>query len=130
MAENNRVLKREIIDEVDKRFPSPSERAVFIWDHLQKTLPDISTWDVLCFAVESIGMQSTAYPWLKNPAIAINNLLYHAHYFEPDLVNVVQSGVPRARREDQPQPSDSRKESERESNPRSTGLSSARFDFG
>ena len=94
MAESDRAAKlsersaelEKRISLVDERIPSPSQRAEYVWRHLRTTAPDLTDWDILCFAVEYIAMMTPVYPWLLTSARAVAQLVYTAHYamFSPE----------------------------------------------
>jgi len=80
-------ITEQLIAEVDKRVVSPDERANYIWQLLKKEHPDLTDWDVLCFAIEYIGMMHTVHSWLEFPAKHLTSLLYNAHYLNSEAID-------------------------------------------
>ena len=64
---------------VDQRTESPSARAQKVLIAL-RAREDITTWDVLCFCAEYLGMMLPAYPWLDKEAREVARMVYLAHY--------------------------------------------------
>lgn len=64
---------------VDELTESPGARAQKVLIAL-RARPDISTWDVLCFCAEYLGMMLPAYPWLDKEAREVARMVYLAHY--------------------------------------------------
>lgn len=126
MAQSNGglELKKELIEKIDKLYPSPSERASHVWGILQQHAANLSTWDVLCFCAEYMGMMIPAVPFIEKGAKDNARLIYDAHYFFPESVNAAESGIPRA-----VEPQHPSREPERESESQRTGPFAARFDF-
>lgn len=91
MGESTRNVKREIteelIREVDQNVDSPSHRAAIVWQNIKVSYPNWTTWDLLCFCVELLGMVSAEFPWLKSSAVQLSRLVYSAHYFYPQNIN-------------------------------------------
>ena len=83
---DERVLTEGFIEKIDKLTRSPSERASDIWIELDRGHLEISNWDVICFSVETLGLMSSEFPWLREAAIAVNKLVYKAHYFNHDRI--------------------------------------------
>jgi len=69
---------------VDAKCKSPEQRALEVYEYLKKS--EFTTWDVLCFCVNWLGIMSIMWPWLEEPAKAFNGLVYRAHYFFNDKV--------------------------------------------
>lgn len=85
MAESSGDSKQEqLMALVDKQFANPSTRAKEIWSIIQAnpSLIEKTDWDILCFAVEFIGMMSQSWTWLEEDAKKLNRLLYTAHYLD------------------------------------------------
>lgn len=76
--------KATIIEAVDNLYPSPQARANTIWAIIQTvpSLRNLSEWDLLCFCVEYIAMQSQQFLFIEEEAKHLVNLLYTAHYFD------------------------------------------------
>lgn len=56
---------------------SPSVRALKVWEYLQQS--DFSTWDLVCFCAEYMGMISGTYPWLEEVAKRQAILVWKCH---------------------------------------------------
>ena len=92
------ILSDHEIDEVDKLYYSPQERAQGVYSiltqHLEtlvkeKKITDVPTpWDILCFAVEYVGMQAISIqdPKLLGISLALHEWLRGAHYSEPEKI--------------------------------------------
>lgn len=79
------------IEMVNKMMPSPEDRAGMIWTMLQDSAQGddgsyISNWDMICFSVEILGLFSAEFPWMKESAKQINQLVYKAHYLNHDKI--------------------------------------------
>jgi hypothetical protein len=76
------------IAQVDKFMPSPNKRAEIVWKMLQESAQTtyLSNWDVVCFSVEILGKFSQEFPWMKEAAKQINQLVYKAHYLNHDNI--------------------------------------------
>lgn len=77
-------MKASIIEAVDNLYPSPQNRAYSVWAKIQASpsLRNLSEWDMLCFCVEYIAMQSQQFLFIEDEAKHLVNLLYTAHYFD------------------------------------------------
>src|SRR4051812_37523920 len=113
-------LTEKHIAEIDRRVVSPGERADYIWQCLKREHPDLTDWDVLCFAGEYMGMMRETYPWLEEPAKRVLGLIYAAHYMNPDTIDgeSVIKRPPAA----SPEHSDSERKSEGERKGDSSGV--------
>lgn len=117
------------IREVDAQYPSPDERAQVVWELLKTAAPNLTAWDVICFAANYLGWQSAAMPWLNLPAKHICRLVYTAHYVDREtdiptgLKDDGRTGVP-------PQSNDSRTDAKPEPTERFTGLDVSGGGFG
>ena len=78
MAEGNNISSR--VARLDSETPAPEERARVIWELIRSRFPDLTDWDLLCFCVNYIAMQSQQWNWLEAPAKELNRLVYIAHY--------------------------------------------------
>lgn len=92
------VERKRRIDEIDQRVAAPEVRADRIWKILREHAPDKTNWDVLCFAVEFIGMLVPEYPWLEDVAKPLVSRVYTAHYVKEGLYD----GWQYARRDESP----------------------------
>lgn len=70
------------IKDIDARLASPSDRATRVWTVLQTHDPDLTTWDVLCFCAEFMGMVAERYHWIIPIAKRFVRLVYSAHYYD------------------------------------------------
>jgi len=87
MARDGEIDQRQkLIELVDIKYPSPQDRANAIWGIIRsdKLLANMTDWDLLCFCVEYIAMQSQQFLFFQEPAKHLNNLLYTAHYYVHD----------------------------------------------
>lgn len=96
MDEGNRrtrsaSLTEDHIREVDQRFVSPGERANHIWTILKSEHPELTDWDVICFAGEYLGMMSRVHLWLEEPAKRAIGLIYAAHYMNAEKIDAESS---------------------------------------
>lgn len=98
-------LTEKRIAAVDEVIVSPSERATHIWTLLKAEHPDLTDWDVLCFAAEYMAMQSNVYMWLEEPVKKVVGLVYLAHYMNPETIDAASS-LKRAPRKDGSPPQD------------------------
>lgn len=100
MDESNADSEREYrIDEIDARTDSPHVCAQRIWNILRQHAPNETNWDILCFAVEYIGMLVPECPWLEDVAKPLAVRVYTAHYAKEGLYD-----APRGRPEATTQP--------------------------
>lgn len=76
MTEDSEVVK--VMAKIDAVTESPSKRALRVLTVLRRS--QVSTWDVLCFCGEYLGMMIPAYPWLEEDARRLTRLIYLAHY--------------------------------------------------
>ena len=76
------TITPEDMEKVDKKIPSPSVRAEKIYEIIKEHNPEVTNWDILCFAIQSIGLFGAEHPWLEIPAKHLNRMLYIAHYTE------------------------------------------------
>src|SRR5678815_1663124 len=86
MARDGEIDQRQkLIELVDIKYPSPQDRANAIWGIIRsdKLLANMTDWDLLCFCVEYIAMQSQQFLYFQETAKRLNNLLYTAHYYVP-----------------------------------------------
>lgn len=67
---------------VDAQTPSPEARALRVWNVLQTHDPDLTTWDILCFCAEFMGMTSQRYQWIIPLSKHFAKLVYSAHYYD------------------------------------------------
>lgn len=86
MAESDGSIKRRMED-TDKHIASPEARARHVFNILKTKAPELTQWDLVCFSAEFLGMQSAAYPWLRENSIALCKLIYHAHYIATEGVD-------------------------------------------
>src|SRR3954469_20742226 len=92
--DNQRAARtREHIRNVDNKVASPSVRAGLVWEFLRIEQPHLTDWDLICFAVEFLGMMTHTHPWLEEDVKSISKLVYTAHYLTPETD--VTSGLER-----------------------------------
>lgn len=84
--QRGRVLTEEFIDGIDKITKSPSQRASDIWLALDKGHLGITNWDVVCFSIETLGLMSSEFPWLREAAMMVSKLVYKAHYLNHERI--------------------------------------------
>lgn len=75
--EKRRKLE-ELMTQVDSLMPSPSQRAVLIWNAIDKG--DLSIWDLTCFCIETLGHVCELFPEFEPNVRALNLILYSTHY--------------------------------------------------
>lgn len=73
MEKTNQDAEQQIVDSV----LSVDARALKVWEYLQQS--DFSTWDLVCFCAEYIGMISGTYPWLEEIAKRQAILVWKCH---------------------------------------------------
>ena len=78
------TISHEQMEEIDAKYPSPTQNAELVFNLLRIEHPELSNWELLCFAAMYIGLVGDEYPWLKMPAMAINRLLHILHYKYPE----------------------------------------------
>ena len=78
------TISHEQMAEIDANYPSPTQNAELVFKHLRTEHPELTNWELLCFAAMYIGLVGDEYPWLKMPAMAINRLLHILHYKYPE----------------------------------------------
>ncbi len=100
MAEDNRTTqsmigKERVVQAVDNLYPSPQDRANSIWRIIRTdpSLSNMTDWDLLCFCVEYIAMQSQQFLFIEKEAKHLSNLLYTAHYFDRTTDNDKSSHI-------------------------------------
>lgn len=84
-------LLREKAKERDPKYPDMTDRATYVIGLIQHDYPELTTWDITCFAASWLAMKSTEYVWLKKNALAAAVSVAQAHYFmeEHGLVSIV-----------------------------------------
>jgi hypothetical protein len=83
MEESHREDERLIfskMEEIDKKYMSPEERAREIYNILRKAAPNLTNWDLLCFCAEYTAFMAVANEWLKPYAGPLARTIYTAHY--------------------------------------------------
>lgn len=85
---HEQVSLQERMLEVDKITESPSKRAQKVWEYakLVSDKTGFTTWDLLCFATEWLGIMTPVWPWLEEPARSLAKRVYYAHYYLTDVV--------------------------------------------
>ncbi|SRR5258706_2214100 len=79
------VQLKEHIAVIDRRTTSPEQRALKVYQYLREN-PAFTTWDILCFCANWLGIMSAVWSWVENPAKVLSQLVYKAHYFFTDRV--------------------------------------------
>lgn len=90
-ASSSQPELEERIKLVDASNPSPDERARVVWELLQKAAPNLTSWDLVCFAANYLGWQAEGLAWLALPAKHICRLVYTAHYIDEETT--IDSGL-------------------------------------
>lgn len=136
MGTGDRVPQRgsyteQHIAEIDEKVVSPGERANYIWKLLKQEHPDLTDWDVLCFASEYLAMMSSAHLWLEDAAKKVVGLIYTAHYMNPEAIDV-SSILKRTPRAPDAEPQHSEAKRDASPKPQSDGdrIIRTRFSFG
>lgn len=85
MGANDRLAEfdKRVADR-DAKYPQPAARALAVFKILRDSNPEITTWDLTCFAVEWLGLMAPAWDWLMPAAKLANRVVYEAHYFGPE----------------------------------------------
>lgn len=102
------ALLRKAATERDPKYADMTDRAAFIIEILQHEHPELTTWDITCFAASWLAMKSTEYVWLKDSALRSAVSVAQAHYFmdEVGLISIVPQGYitpgPRLVKDDDP----------------------------
>lgn len=78
------VQLKEHIAVIDGKMASPEARALKVYEYLRQS--EFTTWDILCFCANWLGIMSAVWPWVENPAKVLSQLVYKAHYFFTDKV--------------------------------------------
>lgn len=93
MESDDRDIEFEArIETRDKGTPNPENRAGWIFRELKSKYPNLTNWDLLCFASEFIASNVLAYEWLPREEIKlILRRIYIAHYM---LEEIPDTGVP------------------------------------
>lgn len=112
------------IRELDSKLPSPEKRASHIFSILRNEHPELTDWDLLCFATNYIAFMTQAFPWLEKEAKALNNLVYTAHYVATEESNANSTGI---HREAEPQHNEAERKREEERSSFCDGLSITRI---
>jgi len=73
------------VEESDEITPSPESRAQAVWAYLQEH-NTFSTWDLICFCAEFLGLMSAEYEWLKDIAVRQTVLVYKYHYLHREEI--------------------------------------------
>jgi hypothetical protein len=66
------------MEEVDKLMPSPEQRALKLWNALNKE--GLNLWDLVCFCSETLGYASSLFPEFEAPIKALSLNVYATHY--------------------------------------------------
>jgi hypothetical protein len=77
------------IEYVDSLTPSPDDRARIVWNILAKH-EELSNWDIICFCIQYIALQSSTYTWLQEYARRLNSLVYNAHYIYTNDLGLIE----------------------------------------
>jgi hypothetical protein len=85
---NERQSLAERMVEIDGITESPSKRAQKIWEQARKLSDEygFTTWDLMCFVTEWLGIMVPLWPWLDGPAKDLARRVYYAHYYLTDVV--------------------------------------------
>jgi len=85
---HEQVSLQDRMAQIDKITESPSKRAQKVWDYarLVSDKTGFTTWDLLCFTSEWLGIMVPVWPWLEDPAKNLARRVYYAHYYLTDTV--------------------------------------------
>jgi hypothetical protein len=75
---------KEHIASVDLKCASPEQRAWSVYEYLKQS--HFTTWDILCFCVNWLGVMTAVWPWMESPVKVLSGLVHRAHYFFNDKV--------------------------------------------
>jgi hypothetical protein len=88
------------MEEVDKQYLSPNQRAEAIHAVLKEHIPDATMWDVVCFCVEMLGIASLdpgLQPVIGDSIKVLSRQIYSIHYFNTEELFSARLDVERAR---------------------------------
>lgn len=66
------------------REPTPEQRALALYKHMQAMNPKPTQWDLACFCVETLALLSAELVFLQEPIKRLVSILYTAHNATPD----------------------------------------------
>jgi hypothetical protein len=98
--DNERKVTPERIKLVDKFMLSPEERSLKVYKAIaewnktyESDVNKIDNWDLLCYSVSHIVAIVNVYPWLREPAKMLKNLVFNAHYLYPQGHGLIKEEI-------------------------------------
>jgi hypothetical protein len=79
-GENRNEEAVRLMFERDSISPSPSVRAMAIWNILNQRKSRPTLWDLICFCIETISASVVDYPFLAPLIKKLNQQIYAIHY--------------------------------------------------
>ena len=75
------------------KHPTPEERALELWSHMQLHTPRPTAWDMICFCTEALGVFAAGdYTFLKDPVKNLVSVVYTAHNAMDDMPSCLVIG--------------------------------------
>lgn len=70
--------------EPTNRRPDPQERATYLYKRLHSIEPKPTTWDLVCFCIETLAMLTTQYEVFKPITFRLISMCYTFHNNTPE----------------------------------------------
>lgn len=92
---NERAATLELLrrgrEERDPKYADMTDRAAFVIELFQREHPELTSWDITCFAASWLAMQATEWLWMREQALKLAVNVAKAHYLmdEVGLISVV-----------------------------------------
>jgi hypothetical protein len=107
MADNSGPTEQELdatIADRDSKYPTLTERGAELFKLLREVKPELTNWDITCFAVSWLGVAANEWLWLREPAAQLIRRTTTAHYMmeEENLVTEAITRGPRLVTDDKP----------------------------
>ena len=78
------------IKHVDSLIASPEKRTNKVQYYLQQN-PDIKHWDLMCYCTAFLMASITAYPFIKDAALKLAQIIKFFHYTSPEAVDELRA---------------------------------------
>jgi len=82
----------ELVAKVDASIASPEQRALKVWNALDKS--GLTIWDLVCFTVEAQGYFAPLFPPFQDLIKKLNLSVYSTHYFQADQLAQWEQQLP------------------------------------
>lgn len=93
-ADEQRGLTEEELEHIDILVPSPAVRAKRVWHVINaRTEESLTDWDLICFAIEILGLYTPNFPWMQQAVMKVSQLVYKAHYLNFDRLREVEQVI-------------------------------------